>query len=148
VERGAILNGNSAAAAALGTVIANPSAYLIPGHTRLDLRLARKIGENMSLSAAARTCSSTTTWNSTPITRCTRRSPAAPGFASRGRTEMRRAGPLDLPFQPTPKFYFAATGSFASAAACCFSAAALSVASHVKSGSFTRPKCPYAAVLR
>jgi uncharacterized protein (DUF2062 family) len=48
---GAILNGNSAAAAALGTVIANPSAYLIPGHTRLDLRLARKIGENMSLSA-------------------------------------------------------------------------------------------------
>jgi iron complex outermembrane receptor protein len=48
---GAIVNGNSAAAAALGTAVANPSAYLIPGHTRLDLRLARKIGENTTLSA-------------------------------------------------------------------------------------------------
>lgn len=43
---GAIVNGNSAINSSMGALVHNPSGYRIAGHTRLDLRAARRIGES------------------------------------------------------------------------------------------------------
>jgi len=50
---GAILNGNSSTSSSMGIAVNNPSAFLVPAYARLDLRLARTLGENLNLSAGA-----------------------------------------------------------------------------------------------
>jgi iron complex outermembrane receptor protein len=50
---GAILNGNSPIASSMGLALNNPSAFIVPAHTRLDLRLSRTLGEKLEISASA-----------------------------------------------------------------------------------------------